>query len=203
MGGREKLRPVQATLDAKRERRSTNERAPCPAQTTIYRSHVDFIVDLILDRSQTVYQSFLGQDRFHMPVELLVILGAEASILGYVAAMTLHAKRMDVLNGRSFEQPIVSPERNKHLPWSLPRKARDHLLRLSRRWRDLIAYVPPDLLRHVDITRMRRRILRARLRTPFRFETSFRRPRKPAADGSGPPVLSEASRKTGAQGRRL
>ncbi len=136
-----------------------------------------------------------------MPVELLVILGAEASILGYVAAMTLHTKRMDVLNGRSFEQAIVSPERNKHLPWSLPRKARD-LLRLSRRWRDLIAYVPPDLLRHVDITRMRRRILRVRLRTPFRFKTSFRRPRKPAADGSGP-VLSEASRKTGAQGRRF
>jgi hypothetical protein len=52
------------------------------------------------------------QDFIHMPVELLVILGAEASILGFVAAMTLHAKRMDVLSGRSFERPIVSPGGN-------------------------------------------------------------------------------------------
>ncbi|PJG50075.1 hypothetical protein CVM73_38330 [Bradyrhizobium forestalis] len=50
-----------------------------------------------------------------MPVELLVILGAEASILGFVAAMSLHAKRMDVLSGRSFEHPIVPLRENRHL----------------------------------------------------------------------------------------
>lgn len=49
-----------------------------------------------------------------MPVELLVILGAEASILGFVAAMSLHARRMDVLSGRSFEHAIVPPRENRH-----------------------------------------------------------------------------------------
>jgi len=49
-----------------------------------------------------------------MPVELLVILGAEASLLGFVAAMSLHARRMDVLSGRSFEHPHVFPRENRH-----------------------------------------------------------------------------------------
>jgi len=41
--------------------------------------------------------------------ELLVVLGAEASIFVFVAAMTLHARRMDVLSGRFFATPAALP----------------------------------------------------------------------------------------------
>lgn len=66
-----------------------------------------------------------------MPGELLVILGAEASILVFVAAMTLYAKRMDVLSGRSFERSVVSSTDNRHPLRSIRRKPRD-LLRLIK-----------------------------------------------------------------------
>jgi hypothetical protein len=41
--------------------------------------------------------------------ELLVILGAEAALLVFVTAMTLHVKRRDVLSRRLFKRPAVSP----------------------------------------------------------------------------------------------
>lgn len=65
-----------------------------------------------------------------MQDELLVILGAEATILASVAAMTLYAKRMDVLSGRSFERSVASPADNGPRP--LRRTPRD-LMWLRRR----------------------------------------------------------------------
>jgi len=62
-----------------------------------------------------------------MPIELLVIVGAEASILGFVVAMTLRAKRMDVLSGRSLEQSAISARRDRHSPRPIGRWARDLL----------------------------------------------------------------------------
>lgn len=62
-----------------------------------------------------------------MPDELLVILGAEATILVFVAAMTLHARRMDVLSGRSFERSVASPTGNRHPLRPIRRKPRDLL----------------------------------------------------------------------------
>lgn len=135
-----------------------------------------------------------------MPDELLVILGAEASILVFVAAMTLYAKRMDVLSGRSFERSVVSPTGNRHPPRSILRKPRA-LLRLIRRWVDLTTFAPANLLRRPDITRMPRSSLQIRPQTPSRPVTRTRRPATPAADASGrPAVLSEAGRNAGAHG---
>ncbi|BBO05429.1 hypothetical protein CO683_39845 [Bradyrhizobium ottawaense] len=62
-----------------------------------------------------------------MPIELLVIVGAEASILGFVVAMALRAKRMDVLSGRSLEQPVISARHDRHAPPPIGRRARDLL----------------------------------------------------------------------------
>ncbi|GMO46307.1 hypothetical protein TM239_65940 [Bradyrhizobium sp. TM239] len=62
-----------------------------------------------------------------MPIELLVIVGAEASILGVVVAMALHARRMDVLSGRSLEHPVISARRDRHPPRPIGRRARDLL----------------------------------------------------------------------------
>lgn len=81
-----------------------------------------------------------------MLVELLVILGAEATILVFVVAITLYAKRMDVLSGRSLEQPVVSPRGNRHRPRSIRQKAR-YFIRLSLRWGESITITPPGLLR--------------------------------------------------------
>lgn len=62
-----------------------------------------------------------------MPIELLVIVGAEASILGFVVAMTLRAKRMDVLSGRSLERPVIPARRDRHSLRPIGRRARDLL----------------------------------------------------------------------------
>lgn len=131
-----------------------------------------------------------------MPVELLVILGAEASLLGFVVAMNLHAKRMDVLSRRSFEPPIVSPWGNRHLA-----RSRD-LLRLTRRWGELITFVPPDFLRRADSIRMLRRILQARPPMSVRFEmrTRWTGTLAPGACDR-PALLSGAGRNTDAQGK--
>lgn len=67
-----------------------------------------------------------------MPDELLVILGAEATILASVAAMTLYAKRMDVLSGRSFERSVAPPTDNGHPPRPVRRKPRDLMWLLKR-----------------------------------------------------------------------
>lgn len=123
----------------------------------------NFIVDLNIYRSQT---GFLEQDLVRMSIELLVILGAEASILVFVAAMNLHAKRMDVLRGRSFEHPIFSPRGNKHLARSSHRMGRD-LLRLIGGWTISSRSFHP-ISCGAPITRMLQRILQTGTQTPSR-----------------------------------
>jgi len=130
-----------------------------------------------------------------MPDELLVILGAEATILVFVAAMTLYARRMDVLSGRSFEQSEVSPTGIWHRSRSLRRTAHGLLRRLTRRWRDRTRFAPANLLQRPDITRLRQSLLpnpTAGFVPPL---ARFRRPATPAADASGrPAVFSEPDR---------
>lgn len=133
-----------------------------------------------------------------MPDELLVILGAEATMLAFVAAMTLYAKRMDVLSGRSFERSVVSPTGNRHPSRSIRRKPRD-LLRSVRRWINLSKFARPNLLRRPGIARTPLSGLQITPQTPSRLVTRFRRPGTPAADASGrPAVHSEAGRNAGA-----
>lgn len=134
-----------------------------------------------------------------MPVELLVILGAEASILGFVAAMSLHARRMDVLSGRSFEHPIVSPSGNEHPAWSSRRRARD-LLRLIGRTISSRSFHP--ISSGPLMASMLRPILQTRLQTPARVETGPRRTGRPTpgacdrpAELSGPGHNTDAQRK--------
>lgn len=135
-----------------------------------------------------------------MPDELLVILGAEAIILAFVTAMTLYARRMDVLSGRSFERSLVSPTGNRHPSRSMRRKPRD-LLRLIRRWGDFTTFAALNILRRPDITRTQRRGFQIRPQTPSRRVMRFRRPGTPAADASGrPAALSGAGRNAGDQG---
>lgn len=81
-----------------------------------------------------------------MPVELLVILGAEASILGFVAAMTLYAKRMDVLSGRSFERPQRLRRREPACGAVAPSKGR-RFTAVDEEVDDFITLVSPDFLR--------------------------------------------------------
>lgn len=51
-------------------------------------------------------------------IELVVIVGAEACVLVCIMAMTLRARRMDVLSGRFLQRPMVSPAGNRHsLHW--------------------------------------------------------------------------------------
>lgn len=135
-----------------------------------------------------------------MPVELLVILGAEASILGFVAAMTLHAKRMDVLSGRSFERPIVSPGGNSHLGRSSHRKVRN-LLGLTGRW--AISSRPFHRIScGASIARMLRRILQIGAQTRVRLGTRARWTNTPAPRACDrPALLSGAGRNTDAQGQ--
>lgn len=106
-----------------------------------------------------------------MPVELLVILGAEASILGFVAAMSLHARRMDVLSGRSFEHPTVSARGNKHLARLSHSMTRD-LLRLIGRCAISLRSLHP-MSCGAPIARMPRP-LQTRPQTPVRFEVGDR-----------------------------
>lgn len=139
-----------------------------------------------------------------MPGELLVILGAEATMLVFVAAMTLHAKRMDVLSGRSFEQSVVSPTGNRHLLRSISRKPRD-LLRLIRTWNGLTAFDPPNLLRRFYITRMPRSDLQTGRQNPSRLGMRFRRAGTPAADASAcaPPAPTDGAPVPNARNRAL
>ena len=123
-----------------------------------------------------------------MPSELLVVLGAEATILTCVAAMTLYARRMDVLSGRSIERSVVSPPGNRHQSRSIRRKSRD-LLRLIRRWGELTTFAPRNLWQRPDSSRTSRLGLQARSQTPSRLVTRFRPSSPPAEDASGRPAL--------------
>lgn len=123
-----------------------------------------------------------------MPSELLVVLGAEATILACVAAMTLYARRMDVLSGRSIERSLVSPTGSRHPSRSIRRMPRD-LLRLIRRWGELTTLAPRNLWQRSDIPRTSRLGLQARSQTPSRLVTRFRPSGTPAGDASGRPAL--------------
>jgi len=159
--------------------------------------HIILIIALNCHAHQT---GFLEQDLIHMPVELLVILGAEASILGVVAAMTLHAKRMDVLSGRSFERPIVSPGGNRH-PGRSPHQTVRNLVKLTGRW--AISARPFHRIScSASIAGMLRRILQIGAQTRVWFGTRAR-----WADTSAPhacdraALLSGTGRNTDAQGK--
>ncbi|WP_146101226.1 hypothetical protein [Bradyrhizobium sp. AC87j1] len=172
------------------------------APFNILTPHIILIVDLIIHRGPILKPHFPGQDGFHMQDELLVILGAEATILVFVAAMTLYARRMDILSGRSFERSVVSPTGNGHPLRSIRRKQRD-LLRLIRRWGGLttFAFAPLNLLRRPDIARTLQWSVQTRPQTLSRRAMRFRRSGTPAADASGrPALLSEAVRNADAQG---
>ncbi|WP_453946711.1 hypothetical protein [Bradyrhizobium sp. USDA 372] len=142
----------------------------------------------------------LEQDLIRMPVELLVILGAEASILGFVAAMTLHAKRMDVLSGRSFERPIVPHGRNGHPPRSPHRKVRN-LVGLTAGWA-ISSRSFHRICHGAPIAQMLRRILQIGVQTRVRFGTRARRADTPAPRACDrPALLSGTGRNTDAQGK--
>lgn len=64
---------------------------------------------------------------------VVILLGAEASVLIFITAATLRAKRMDVLSGRFFEQAATSPADNP--PLSVRDYARDLLRRARTRGR--------------------------------------------------------------------
>ena len=135
-----------------------------------------------------------------MPVELLVILGAEASILGVVAAMTLHAKRMDVLSGRSFERPIVSLGGNRQPRCSPHQKVRS-LLGATGRW--AISARPFHRIScGASIARMLRRILQIGAQTRVWFGTRARWANTPARRACDrPALLLGTGRSTDAQGQ--
>ena len=132
--------------------------------------------------------------------ELLVILGAEAIILVFVAAMTLYARRMDVLSGRSFERSVASPTRNRHPFRSIRLKPHD-LLRLIRRCNGLVTLSARNLLRRPVLARAPWWSVQSSPQTPSRGVMRFRRPGTRDADASGrPTALSDAGRSAGAQG---
>ena len=134
-----------------------------------------------------------------MPDELLVILGAEATVLVFVAAMTLYARRMDVLSGRSFERSGVSPTTGTWHWARLLRRTTRGLLRLVRRWSSRTTFPPANLLRGPDITRLRQSVLPNPTAGFVPPVTRFRRPATPAPDASGrPAAFSEADRNAGA-----
>lgn len=109
----------------------------------------------------------------HMQDELAVILGAEASMLVFITTMTLRAKRMDVLSGRFFERPVVSPASNSHAPQWVRGYAQD----LSRFARTSIsvAKIPAKLWQWPGQTGSVQSSLRTRLRISSRLVGAHRR----------------------------
>lgn len=134
--------------------------------------------------------------RTHMPDELIVILGAEVCMLVFTMTMTLRARRMDVLSGRFFERPVVSPAGNRHSPQRVRRHAYD-LLRLTRTWIDV------DRIDRSDFSKWRglARSLRSSFQTKLR---STARSRRPPPSVTGTPgrqtAFPEAGRRADARG---
>lgn len=138
--------------------------------------------------------------RTHMPHELIVILGAEACMLVFTMTMTLRARRMDVLSGRFFERPVVSPTGNGHSPQRVRRHAYD-LLRLTRTWIDVDRIDRSDFSRWRGLARSLRSSFQTKLRKPFR---STARSRRPPPSVTGTPgrqtAFPEAGRRADARG---
>lgn len=110
-----------------------------------------------------------------MPNELIVILGAEACMLVFTMMMTLRARRMDVLSGRFFERPVISPAGNRYSPQRVRRYAHD-LLRLTRTWIDADRIGRSDFSQWLGLARSLRSSFQTKLRKPFRFIARSRRP---------------------------
>lgn len=153
------------------------------------------IVDLIYGRADR----HLNGARLHMPDELIVILGAEASVLIFVTTMTLRAKRMDVLSGRFFERPVVSHASNSHSPQWVRGYAQD-LSRFARMWIS-VAKIPAKLWQWLGQTGNVQSSLRTKLRIPSQLVAQWRRPGAPVADAPGrQAAFLGASRTPGARG---
>ena len=75
----------------------------------------------------------IAADGDPMPEELLIILAAEAVLLVFVAAMTLHVGRMDVLKGRSLKRAAGALARSMRSQGSIGARVRDSM-RLTGRW---------------------------------------------------------------------
>ena len=113
--------------------------------------------------------------------ELTVILGVEAAVLVFVAAMNLRARRMDVLSGRFFETPAASPGRSG---WtrSIRAPAR-HLQQLTRSWARVARMMLMNLWPSRAGARRLRSRLQARTRLLSRSEARARRSNAPGASG--------------------
>lgn len=135
-----------------------------------------------------------------MPDELVVILGAEACLLVFTTTMTLRARRMDVLSGRFFERPVISPAGNRHSPQWVRRHAHD-LLRLTRTWIDVDRIDRFDFSLWRGLARSLRSSFQAKLRKPFRLTVRFRRPAPFVTGTSGRrSAFPEAGRRADAGG---
>ncbi|MEA3133692.1 MAG: hypothetical protein QOG17_1538 [Gammaproteobacteria bacterium] len=128
-----------------------------------------------------------------MPDELLVILGVEATMLIFIAAMTLHVRRTDVLSGRFFEPSSVTRDKG-HLPQSLRAGVRD-LLPLMR---SRIRINPFSLSLWGRLARSLQSGLRTALRRPSLLAARFRRAGTAIATDSGRNVLRRPGGKPGA-----
>lgn len=138
--------------------------------------------------------------RTYMPDELVIILGAEACLLVFTMTMTLRARRMDVLSGRFFERPVISPAGNRHSPQRVRRHAHD-LLRLTRTWIDLGRIDRFDFSQWRGLARSLRSSFQIRLRKPSRVTARSRRP-PPSVTGTPgrQAAFPEAGRRADARG---
>src|SRR4051794_18890270 len=133
-----------------------------------------------------------------MPDELVVILGAEASMLVFITTMTFRAKRMDVLSGRFFERPVVTTAGNRHSPQWVRRYAH-HLHRLTRTWIDVARIGRPDLSQWLGLTGGLRSSLQTKLPRSW-FVARSARPASPLAGTTDRPSFPEAGRRLSAVG---
>jgi hypothetical protein len=100
-----------------------------------------------------------------MPEELLIILAAEAVLLVFVTAMTLHVGRMDVLKGRSLKRAAGALTRNMRSQGSIGARVRDSM-RLTGRWLGIAKTNMLWLSQRLGPIRSARTILRAKVHTP-------------------------------------
>jgi hypothetical protein len=94
----------------------------------LFNSQFNFITGAILFGAMLI-----AADGDPMPEELLIILAAEAVLLVFVTAMTLHVGRMDVLKGRSLKRAPGALTRNMRSQGSIGARVRDSM-RLTGRW---------------------------------------------------------------------
>ncbi|MCK1744988.1 hypothetical protein IVA80_30280 [Bradyrhizobium sp. 139] len=130
-----------------------------------------------------------------MPEELLVILGAEAILLAFVTAMTLHRKQMDVLSGlqrRAYRRFVHRQDR----PLLRSVRARAWaLLSLAKTWIGIGRLTPANLRRLLGSAQSS--LMQARkLSTLVSY---LWRPQTTRATPSGSRRIAEAGRQLGAR----